>query len=255
LCGANTADKFRLCVLDRFDVRYFECANCRSLQTEEPYWLTEAYAKSNLAYSDTGAAQRVLVNSSFIALFAKLMGICTALDFGGGDGLLCRLLRDRGLDAFTIDAIGLPSYAQPFVGSLDKDYDLVTAFEVVEHFPNPRVSLDQLFQRRPKFLLVSTEPYAGQGAEWWYLAPDSGQHVFFYSEEALRWIAAHYNYNYCTINARHIFTKTRIPRLQRSILSRLTSSLPFKLYQASLPFSQMWTWIQRDYEMSLKKNH
>src|SRR5262249_47793757 len=123
LCGDNTEEKFRLCVLGRFEVRYFECTNCGSLQTEEPHWLSEAYGKSNLAYSDVGAAQRVLVACSFIALFAKLMSVRTILDFGGGDGLLCRMLRDRGLDAYTIDKFSAPSYAQPFVGTLEKNYD------------------------------------------------------------------------------------------------------------------------------------
>src|SRR5262249_28256563 len=155
--------------------------------------------------------------------------------FGGGDGLLCRMLRDRGLDAYTIDKFSAPSYAQPFVGTLEKHYDLVTAFEVFEHFPNPRESLDQVFQCRPRFIGASTEPYAGNGSDWWYLAPNSGQHVFFYSNAALRWIAAHYDYFYYTINSRHIFAKTRVSRLQLSVLSNLTGKAAFKLYQASLP--------------------
>jgi hypothetical protein len=253
LCGANSVAKFRLTVLDRFEVQYFECANCGSLQTEEPYWLTEAYGQSNLGYSDAGAAQRVLINCSFVALFTRLMRLHTALDFGGGDGLLCRLLRDRGLDAYTIDTVSLPSYAQPFVGSLEKNYDLVTAFEVFEHFPNPRELIEQLFRCRPRFLLASTELYAGNGPDWWYLAPNSGQHVFFYSGAALKWIAARHCYYYYAINGRHVFAKAPVPRLRLSVLSRFTGNRFFKLYRASLPFSETWTWIQRDYETSLKK--
>jgi hypothetical protein len=252
LCGANSAEKFRLTILDRFEVQYYECENCESLQTEEPYWLTEAYVQSNLAYTDVGAAQRVLSNCSFVALFARLMRLQTTLDFAGGDGLLCRLLRDRGLDAYTIDKVSSPSYAQPFVGNLEKNYDLVTAFEVFEHFPNPRESLEQIFRCNPRFILASTEAYAGSGPDWWYLAPSSGQHVFFYSKAALRWIAARFGYCYYPINGRHLFTKSRVSRLKLSVLSRLTGKTLFKLYQASLPFSETWAWIQRDYQASLK---
>jgi hypothetical protein len=183
------------------------------------------------------------------------MRLNTALDYGGGDGLLCRLLRDRGLDAYTIDSFTAPSYSQPFIGSLERNYDLVTAFEVFEHFPNPLESLDQLFQCQPKFLLATTELYTGNGPDWWYLAPNSGQHVFFYSKPALRWIATRYNYCYYTINGRHVFAKTRMSRSQLSVLSLLTGRMPFKLYQASLPFSETWSWIQRDYETSLNRKN
>jgi 2-polyprenyl-3-methyl-5-hydroxy-6-metoxy-1,4-benzoquinol methylase len=252
LCSGNTINKFNLRVLERFEVRYFECAYCGSLQTEEPHWLKEAYEHSNLAYSDVGAAQRVLVTASLVGLFAKWMGLHSILDFGGGDGLLCRLLRDRGLEAYTIDKFSVPSYAQPFVGSLEKNYDLLTAFEVFEHFPNPRESLDQLFQCQPRFLLASSELYRGNQSDWWYLAPKSGQHVFFYSEGALRWIAARYDYCYHSLNGWHLFAKTKPSRLQLSVLSRLTGKTIFKLYRASLPFSETWAWIERDHETSLK---
>lgn len=59
--------------------------------------------------------------------------------------------------------------------------------------------------------------------------------------------------SYYTINGRHLFSKTRLSRLQLSALSRLTSKALFKLYRASLPFSETWTWIQRDYETSLNR--
>jgi hypothetical protein len=252
LCGASATAKFRLCVLDHIEVWYFECVECGSLQTEEPYWLMEAYEQSNLACCDVGAAQRVLINYSFVALFAKLLRLKTILDFGGGDGLLCRLLRDRGLDAYTMDEFKVASYAQRFVGSLERSYDLVTAFEVIEHFPNPRESLARLFRCRPRLLLVSTMPYAGNGSDWWYLAPNSGQHVFFYSAAALRLIADRHDYYYYAINGRHVFAKTRLSRLQMTLLSLLTGNTPLKLYRAYLPFSESWTWIQRDLQRGMR---
>ena len=34
-------------------------------------------------------------------------------------------------------------------------------------------------------VIFTTELYTGQREDWWYLAPDLGQHVFFYSARGL----------------------------------------------------------------------
>jgi hypothetical protein len=172
----------------------------------------------------------------------------TILDFGGGDGLLCRLLRDRGLDAQTVDEHTKPTYAHSFEGSLACYYDLITAFEVLEHLPHPWVSLDLLFQSKPRFIIASTEIYSGQDSTWWYLTPDTGQHVFFYSRKALELLARRQNYSYYEINGRHIFARDGLTRVQLRAISRLTSGLTFKLFRATLPFSEKWDWVLRDYE-------
>jgi hypothetical protein len=246
LCGSKSAEKFRLRGLQGIDVAYFECANCRSLQTQEPTWLGDAYGQSNLANTDTGAAQRVLGNHAFILIAAKLFHLRTMLDFGGGDGLLCRLLRDRGFDAQTIDEYATPTYGRLFEGDLARNYDLITAFEVFEHLPRPAETLASLFQAAPKFIIASTEVYSGQDASWWYLAPHHGQHLFFYSRDALRLIASHHRYSYYEIHGRHVFAKEPLGRNQLWAMSWLTSSIPLRLFRATLPFSETWTWIMRD---------
>ena len=61
LCGGAITPAFSTRVLGRYTVRYGLCGQCRSLQTETPYWLAEAYSR-NLSSLDTGAAQRNLRN-------------------------------------------------------------------------------------------------------------------------------------------------------------------------------------------------
>jgi Methyltransferase domain len=80
----------------------------------------------------------------------KVFGLKTSLDFGGGDGLLCRLLRDRGIAAETMDEYADPAYARGHQGDLSKKYDLITASEVFEHLPDPAATLGKLFQARPE---------------------------------------------------------------------------------------------------------
>jgi 2-polyprenyl-3-methyl-5-hydroxy-6-metoxy-1,4-benzoquinol methylase len=222
------------------------------LQTQEPTWLKQAYGDSNLALSDTGAAQRVLANHAFILIVTKMFGLSRVLDFGGGDGLFCRLLRDRGLEAYTSDDFAMATYARLFEGDLKHEYDLITAFEVLEHLPNPRAELDRLFAAKPRMVITSTEQYCGQDATWWYLAPLQGQHVFFYSKEAFRLIASRHHYEFYDVNRRQIFSREKLGRVQLKTLTWITTGLPFRLFRASLPFTESWAPILRDYHRAVE---
>src|SRR6267378_1463429 len=61
LCGGPSKKIFSQTILQKYNVGYYKCDTCSSLQTDEPYWLETAH-KNNLSYLDTGAAQRTLKN-------------------------------------------------------------------------------------------------------------------------------------------------------------------------------------------------
>jgi len=195
LCEGELVARFKCRVLGRLDVSYFQCAACLSLQTQTPTWLEEAYGAGNLAAIDAGGAQRSLFNAAASYFVARMFGLANVIDFGGGDGLLCRLLRDQGINAYVRDQFATASYAKGFTEPNFATADLLTAFEVLEHFAEPRSDLDGLFACQPRFLLLTTELYQGQDSQWWYLVPESGQHVFFYSRRALQLIGERYGYD------------------------------------------------------------
>lgn len=189
LCNGETRYLFSRKVLGKYTVGYLECTDCGSLQSESPYWLAEAY-QTSLASLDTGAAQRCLTNWGLTFFVAKLFSSRSLIDWGGGDGLLCRLLRDVGLDCRLYDAHATPTYGQSCIDGDDAaPPDLVTAFEVVEHLTRPASELQAIFRVPAPVVLLSTATYRGQGKDWWYLVPETGQHIFFYSEKALMRIA------------------------------------------------------------------
>ena len=194
LCNGALARRFGRRVLNKHDVAYYQCQQCGSLQSEPPYWLDEAYRENNLSNLDTGAAQRNLQNLAACWSIAKLLGLRNVLDCGGGDGLLCRLLRDYELNCFVRDRYARPTYAQGFQTPDFAVPELVVAFEVLEHYPHPDSDLEELFGQRPKAVIATTGIYKNQNEDWWYLAPESGQHVFFYSRLALEQVARKFGY-------------------------------------------------------------
>jgi hypothetical protein len=220
LCAGQLSRRFNLRVIGKYDVQYYECINCRSLQTEEPFWLAEAYAQ-NLSNLDTGAAQRNLHNLAACYAVAKLFNLSNAIDIGGGDGLLCRLLRDYGINCFVKDKYARPAYAQGFTEPDFQKPDLVLAFEMLEHLVNPSTELDDLFGPTPDVLLLSTGIFTTQKEDWWYLAPESGQHIFFYARKALDLIAAKYDYRLILSGGFILFVKSeRLTRI-KSLLAKL----------------------------------
>jgi hypothetical protein len=222
LCGAATSWAFDGVVLSKYQAAYYVCTDCGSLQTEPPYWLSEAYSDPG-SRIDPGAARRTLDCFVMVDIVARLFNCRSLLDFGGNTGLLCRLLRDRGYAAYSFDRHVVPTYAPQFVGSPTERYDLLTAFEVIEHFDQPVAEFEQIFGQRPKIVLASTALYAGQSADWWYLAAAEGQHVFFYSKRAIGLIAARYGYDFMIGRGFLLFSRDRLTRLQKAVLSLLGS--------------------------------
>ena len=65
----NTNCRLCLCVsshvfvkkLLNYNISYYKCTNCGYLQTEEPFWLEDAY-KEEINLTDTGLASRSIHN-------------------------------------------------------------------------------------------------------------------------------------------------------------------------------------------------
>jgi len=186
--------------------------------------LGEAYAESNLSPLDTGAAQRNLNNLGAVLAIARWLGLRRVLDFGGGDGLLVRMLRDRELEARVMDRHAQPTYALGFGQPSPERPDLVTAFEVLEHFVNPREELGALFDPQPPALLISTDAWNGQGLDWPYLAPETGQHVFFYSKRALADLSAREGYRLIRAGGYWLFLRRNMFPLWRERIERVLLS-------------------------------
>lgn len=236
LCGQDTRYRFKKIILNKYEVSYFECSYCRSLQTESPYWLMDAY-NDHAEKFDTGKASRTLENFLILPSLYDLLEIKQSsifVDWGGGSGLLTRLMRDVGLNYYCYDLYSKSEFSQGFLWKTRKEsISLISAFEVVEHFPNPSIDLQNIFNLNPDFFICTTEIYKGQDDDWFYLSPENGQHVFFYSTFGLALIASRFGYTAYPVGSYFLFSKRP---LGESAMSRLAQWVSRKRENQTLSF-------------------
>jgi len=129
------------------------------------------------------------------------------LDFGAGPGpTLSVMLEEAGHSMEIFD----PFYA-PESKLLQRQYDFITATEVVEHLHHPRKELDRLWTcLKPSGLLgIMTKRVIDQEffSSWHYKSELT--HVCFFSMETFRWLETHW-YAKMTVldNDVVLFTKT-----------------------------------------------
>ena len=85
ICTKPVEVMFSAVLLQKYSTQYFNCSQCGYVQTEDPYWLEEAY-ESSINDSDTGMIMRNLwlrnVVTTLIYFFFDNKG--RFLDYGSG---------------------------------------------------------------------------------------------------------------------------------------------------------------------------
>ncbi|MBS0219132.1 MAG: class I SAM-dependent methyltransferase [Proteobacteria bacterium] len=226
MCEAPTCYRWSLRLLGCHDVKYFECRSCGSLQTEAPYWLTKAYSIGGAGF-DTGAVQRSINLALSMHAILDLIGFdkrLPCLDFGAGAGLYARMMRDRGYNYWASDPYNSIYFMDRFTDDRTR-WSLISAFEVAEHMPNPRCNWAELFAKEPDLLFFTTDLYRGHGADWPYLSTETGQHVFFYTEQALMSLGSARGYHLAAVDAVRVFSRSVLPDLSSAEIWRRAMEL------------------------------
>lgn len=178
-------------VLISLEVKYFECQFCGYVETEEPYWLDEAYSNV-INFSDTGIMKRNSINAQKVLCTLSILGLLKGrvVDYAGGYGLLVRILRDYGIDALWSDSHCTNLVSRGFEYN-NESAGLITVFEAFEHFVDPGAELDRMLKIAPNILLsteVISDPAPDQ-KDWWYYGKEHGQHIGFFRAKTLKKLA------------------------------------------------------------------
>ncbi len=246
ICGQDSKKEFSAKILNKYDIEYFHCDNCGFLQTEEPYWLEEAY-KESINVSDTGIMSRNLSLSqlSTLILYFFFNKNAKFLDFAGGYGIFVRLMRDIGFDFYWHDKYSENLLARGFEYNNEDNIELITSFESFEHFDKPIDEIENML-KISKNILFSTELYGETVPDvkkWGYYGLNHGQHISFYSIKTLQYIAKKYNLNLCTNGySLHLLTEKKINNNLFNLLLRSNKLGLFYILKRCLKSKTMSDW-------------
>lgn len=215
ICGNKREIIFCKKILSKYPVSYYKCSRCGFIQTEKPYWLKESYSDA-ITSTDIGLVNRNIHYSNIvenILISGKFNKNGRFLDYAGGYGMFTRIMRDKGFNYYRDDKYCNNLFAKYFdINDLprkSKEFELITAFEFMEHIENPFKELGYLFSLTDSFLFT-TDLIPEQDLEnWWYLGTEHGQHISFYTKNSLKRIARKYNKYYYSKDSLHLMTSKK----------------------------------------------
>jgi Methyltransferase domain len=257
ICDNESKVLFKKIVLHKYDAEYFQCVSCHFIQVKNPHWLDEAY-KEAISSLDTGLVSRNLFLSDITKkiILKNFDASEKFIDYGGGYGLLVRLMRDKGFDFYRQDNFCENLFALHFdmvdLHGDDSKFELLTAFELFEHLENPLTETEEMLKLSDS-ILFSTElqPNNNEDLEnWWYLTPESGQHISFYTEGSLQALARKFGLNLYTDNgSNHILTKRTLyppPFANNKLLHAVKKY--FRRVLSRIPSYKMKSLLKDDYK-------
>ena len=213
ICEQQTREIFSAKILSRHLVKYYFCDNCEFLHTEDPYWLNAAYANP-INLTDTGLLQRNVCLSRQITpiLYYLFDKDGSYLDWAGGYGVFTRLMRDIGFDFYWADPYAENIFAKGFEYSKDLSIKAITSFESFEHFVAPMTDIQEMFSisKNIIFTTILLPKIIPKPDEWWYYGLEHGQHISFYSEKTLKYLASKFKLHLISKGNLHILSENKL---------------------------------------------
>ncbi len=185
--------------------KYFKCTFCSSVFLDPGNYPSrkvekKRYEEHNNDVEDPGYQKFVtpIVNEITQRFYENHAG----LDFGAGPGpVITKLLQDQGYNVELYDPF---FWNNP--GVLKSKYDYIACCEVIEHFhcPQKEFKLLRSLLKPGGVLFCMTQIYSEEidFSSWYY--KNDPTHVFFYHENALKWIQENFNFSRLVIGDRLI---------------------------------------------------
>jgi len=189
-------------------VAYALCSNCGFCFAPQIYaWPAETFERwiYNDAYAEVDPDYLGARPQNSADLLGQLFPKAPAtrhLDYGGGNGMLANILRERGWDSISYDPFLERHKSQESLGQ----FELITAFEVFEHVPDVNALMRDLeLLRAPNgIILFSTlvsdgDVQPNKSLSWWYAAPRNG-HISLFSQKSLGVFASRLSLNFASFS-------------------------------------------------------
>ena len=204
LCDSNNKESF---YTDSYR-EYLKCGNCNFVFVPDIYHLSEKDERARYDSHNNDPADnryRNFLTQLLSPLQERISKNSSGLDFGSGPGpTLSLMLKDFGHTVDLYDKF----YAKNDI-VFEKQYDFITASEVVEHLRQPMVELNRLMTllKSNGIFAIMTQILTPEiDFEQWYYKNDPS-HIGFFSEKALNFLAEKWQAELYVISERVIIFK------------------------------------------------
>ena len=204
---------------------YFRCTDCGFLFTDFiDHWSVERLKKEiyNDAYLLTDpdfVQRRPAANAALIErFFSSHKKDISILDYGGGNGELAKRLQESGF----ADVVSFDPLYDKEPQKMERKFDVVLAFEVVEHMPDQRILFGDIgrYLKEDGIFIFSTllqpDNIAEIGMNWWYAGPRNG-HVSLHTQKSLENLTSAYGFQLVSFNQNLHMAFGRLPDFARHL--------------------------------------
>jgi SAM-dependent methyltransferase/organic radical activating enzyme len=218
-CPICSSHETALLLKRKDDLPVFRCNACGFMFTprsvfESRYGDIDGLYEQSYFKSDTGdigyvdyaslSTSNFLWRPAFLELVEGIRGK-KILDIGCATGILLEMLQERG--ASEVAGVEISAFAAARAGSkglrvfnsditaadVGKDYDIITAFDVIEHVPDIHAFLSRVYELLSDdgvFVFLTPDAGSSEAAcqmENWYGFKSSLEHIHYFSAESLRY--------------------------------------------------------------------